>query len=218
MRAPKINAASAIGSTSTNMNRQDRNCRISPDSVGPIAGATEIAMLMLPITTPRRSIGTRVSTVVISSGIIIAVPDACTIRAGSSSQKPGETAASSVPAQNRPMASMYTVRVVSRCSRNPVVGITTAMVSMNAVVSHCPVRALTSRSAISRGSATPMIVSFRITTKAATSRVPMMVRSRALIPVSRGRGAIGGGRHSPSFPSISCCAVVSVCETGGHWI
>ena len=82
------------------MNRQDRNCSTSPEIVGPIAGATEIAMLMLPITTPRRSIGTRVSTVVISSGIIIAVPDACTIRAGSSSQKPGEIAASSVPVQN----------------------------------------------------------------------------------------------------------------------
>ena len=85
-----ISAASAIGSTSTNMNRQDRNCSTRPEIVGPIAGATEMAMLMLPITTPRRSIGTRVSTVVISSGIIIAVPEAWTMRASSSSQKPGE--------------------------------------------------------------------------------------------------------------------------------
>ena len=123
------------------MKRQERNCRIRPDIVGPIAGATEMTMLMLPITTPRRSIGTSVSTVVISSGIIIAVPDAWTTRAASSSQKPGETAASSVPVQNSPIASMKTVRVERRCSRKPVVGMTTAMVSMNAVVSHCTVRA-----------------------------------------------------------------------------
>ena len=74
------------------------------------------------------------------------------------------------------MARRKTVRVDSRCSRKPVVGMTTAIVSMNAVVSHCPVRAATQRSAISRGRATPMIVSFRMTTKAATSRVPMIRR------------------------------------------
>ena len=76
LRAPFTKAARAIGSTSTNMNRQGRYCRINPDRVGPIAGATEMAMLMLPITTPRRSTGTRVSTVVISSGSITAVPEA----------------------------------------------------------------------------------------------------------------------------------------------
>jgi hypothetical protein len=56
---------------------------------------------------------------------------------------------------------------------------TTAMVSMNAVVSHCTVRAEISRSTISRGSATLMIVSLRITTNAATSRIAMTWRSRA---------------------------------------
>ena len=161
------------------MNRQDRNCSTRPEIVGPIAGATEMAMLMLPITTPRRSTGTRVSTVVISSGIITAVPEAWTMRAGSSSQKPGEIAANRVPAENRLMARPKTVRVDSRCSRKPVVGMTMAIVSMNAVVSHCPVRALTERSAISRGRATPMIVSLRMTTNAATSRVPMIRRDCA---------------------------------------
>ena len=51
---------------------------------------------------------------------------------------------------------------------------TTAMVNKNAVVSHCTVWALISSSFISRGSATPMIVSLRITTKAATSSVAMI--------------------------------------------
>ena len=161
------------------MNRQDRNCRTSPDSVGPMAGANEIAMVMFPMTTPRRSAGTSVSTVVISNGIITAVPEACTTRANSSIQKPGETAASKVPAENKPIASMKTVRVEIRCSRNPVVGMTTAIVSMKAVVSHCTVRAEIPRSTINRGSATLMIVSFKITTKAVTSRIAMTWRSRA---------------------------------------
>ena len=43
----------------------------------------------------------------------------------------------SVPSEKRVIAAMNTWRVVKRCSRNPVIGITTAIVSMNAVVSHC---------------------------------------------------------------------------------
>ena len=72
-----------MGKTSPNMYRQDRYCRITPEMVGPIAGATEMTMLTLPITTPRRSTGTRVRIVVISNGNMMAVPDACTIRASS---------------------------------------------------------------------------------------------------------------------------------------
>ena len=41
------------------------------------------------------------------------------------------------------MASMNTARVDSRCRMNPVVGITTAMVSMKPVDSHCTVGAST---------------------------------------------------------------------------
>ena len=69
-----------------------------------MAGATAITMEMLPITTPRRIGGTSVITVVISSGIMIAVPPACTTRAASSTANPGATAASSVPALNNPIA------------------------------------------------------------------------------------------------------------------
>ncbi len=135
-RSPITNVSTAIGSTSPNMKRHDRNCRMIPEIVGPIAGATEMTMLTLPIMTPRRSIGTRVRMVVISSGIMIAVPDACTMRAPRSTQNPGARVAIKVPAQNRPIAAPNTIRVDNRWSRKPVVGMTTAMVSMNAVVSH----------------------------------------------------------------------------------
>ena len=57
----------------------------------------------------------------------------------------------------------------------PVVGITTAMVSMKPVDSHCTVGASTPRSTISRCRATFMMVSLRITTNVATSSVTMMV-------------------------------------------
>ena len=57
-----------------NIQRQSRWARMKPLIVGPSAGATEMTMDILPMTTPRRSGGTKVITVVINSGIMIAVP------------------------------------------------------------------------------------------------------------------------------------------------
>ena len=57
-------------------------------------------------------------------------------------------------------------------------GMTTAIVNMKAVESHCAVLAVISRSVIRRGRATFMIVSFKITTKVAMSRTAMTARSR----------------------------------------
>ncbi len=54
-------------------------------------------MVMLPIRRPRSAAGTSVITVVMSSGIMIAVPDAWTTRAISSIGKPVASAASRVP-------------------------------------------------------------------------------------------------------------------------
>ena len=101
-----------------------------PEMVGPMAGATEMTIEMLPIVRPRVAAGTSVITVVISSGIMIAVPEAWTTRPTSSTPKPGAIAAISVPRLNRDIAGMKTGRVLKRCSRNPVIGMTTAMVSM----------------------------------------------------------------------------------------
>ena len=108
-------------------------------------------------------------TVVMSSGIMIAVPLAWTTRPTSRISKPGAIAAIPVPRLKSDMARMNTVRVLRRCMRNPVVGITTAMVSMNAVDSHWAVLAGMLRSAMTAGIATPMIVSLRNTTNVATS-------------------------------------------------
>ncbi len=75
--------------------------------------------------------------------------------------------------------------------RKPVVGMTTAIVSRNAVVSHWAVAAVMSSSRMSSGRATPMIVSFRMTTKAATTRRAMTAPGRtAGFAVAPG-GAVG---------------------------
>jgi len=86
-----------------------------------------------------------------------------------STGSPGAIAAISVPAQNSDIASMNTGRVLIRWIRKPVIGMTTAMVSRNAVVNHCAALADAFRLAISCGRATAMTVSLRITTKADTS-------------------------------------------------
>jgi hypothetical protein len=125
------------------MKRHEKCSRIRPETVGPMAGATEMAMLTLPMTAPRRAKGTRVRMVVISRGSMIAVPPAWMTLASRRIPKPGATAARAVPPEKRPMASRNTARVDRRCRMKPVVGITTAMVSMNPVDSHCTVGAST---------------------------------------------------------------------------
>src|SRR4051794_30352268 len=55
---------------------------------------------------------------------------------------------------------------------------TTDIVSRKPAVSHCPTAAETCRSVISTGNATLMIVSFRMTTNADTSRTTITVRER----------------------------------------
>ena len=90
------------------------------------------------MTAPRRAGGTSVITVVISSGSMIAVPLACTTRAASSTGNPGASAATSVPALNRPIAVPYRARVGTRRIRNPVIGMITDIVSRKPAVSHWP--------------------------------------------------------------------------------
>ena len=75
-RTPTASATSAMGSTIAKIQRQFRVSRMTPAIVGPIAGASDITMLTRPIMRPRRCGGTTVMRVVMSSGIMIAVPDA----------------------------------------------------------------------------------------------------------------------------------------------
>ncbi len=93
-----------------------------------MAGATDMTIEMLPMVLPRDSGGTSVITVVISSGIMIAVPVAWMTRPTTSSSRPGETAQISVPRLKIDMASMKIGRVLITCSKKPVTGMTTAMV------------------------------------------------------------------------------------------
>ena len=72
-----------------NIHRQSSDPRISPDSVGPMAGATAMTIVMVPIA-PRRSGGINDITVVINNGIMMAVPPARMIRPTNSTGNPGE--------------------------------------------------------------------------------------------------------------------------------
>ena len=74
--APAIRASRAMGRTSQNIQRQWRMSSTTPPTNGPMAGAIAITIEMTPIVRPRRSAGTTLSTVVMSSGIMIAVPTA----------------------------------------------------------------------------------------------------------------------------------------------
>ena len=72
--APRAKAVSAIGSTSQNIHRQSKALRMTPEIVGPTAGATAMTIEIMPIIFPRALAGTRFSTVFVRSGIINAVP------------------------------------------------------------------------------------------------------------------------------------------------
>jgi len=169
-----------------------------------MAGATDITIEILPMVLPRPSGGTSCMTVVISSGIMIAVPVACTTRPTTSSSSPGETAQTSVPIEKIDMARMKIGLVCSRCSRKPVIGITTAMVSRNAVVSHWAALAVTPRSSISCGIATLMMVSLRNTTKVEVSSSAITSRLRAACGAAIGMalGAASGARVSAVMWSL----------------
>src|SRR5690625_1321212 len=149
--APSTRATAAMGSTMRNIHRQDMFASTNPENVGPMAGATEITMEISPMVRPRRETGTNVSTVVINNGSMTAVPLACTTRAATSTGNTGARAPSNVPRVNREIAPMNTDRVEKRVRISPVVGMSTAMVSMNAVVSHCAVAAVTEKVCINAG-------------------------------------------------------------------
>ncbi len=184
--SPITSATTMIGSIITNRWCQVPWARMAPEIVGPSAGAAEITTPTRPITRPRERSGTSARTVVISSGSTIAVPAAWITRAPSSTGKLGAMTASAVPARNSAIARRNTERTDRRVMRKPVVGMTTAMVSMKPVESHCAVTAVIDRSSISTGSATESSVSLRIMTKAETTSTAMIGVTRV---VAAGSGA-----------------------------
>jgi hypothetical protein len=190
-QAPSARLRSAIGRTTRNSQRQLSRERTRPDTVGPIAGATEMTIEMTPMIRPREPGATRLIAVVMSSGIITPVPPACTTRPSSSTPKPGAAAAISVPVLKSPIAATNTWRTLNRSMTNPVAGITTAIVSRKPVVSHWPVAAETFRSLISRGRASDITVSLKMTTKVEMTSRPMRLRSAGLSRCSV-EGAVRG--------------------------
>ncbi len=98
---------------------------------------------------------------------------------------------------NRPERTVNARRVVTRWRNQPVIGMTTARVSMNAVDSHCAARAVISKSCMSRGIALTMMVSLRITTKVAPTRTRRMPVASGCVDVAV--RVVGGGGHVGSF-------------------
>lgn len=126
-------------------------------------------------------------------------------RAPSSTEKVGASIAITVPARNRPIATVNTCRTDSRFMRKPVVGMTTAIVSMKPVESHCAVTAVMDRSAISVGSATDSRVSLRIITKAETTRTAMIGATFTVVG-ARPSMTVVRGSSAPSRVAISASA------------
>jgi hypothetical protein len=81
-----------------------------------------------------------------------------------------------------------------------VIGMTTAMVSRKPLVSHCAVPMVTSRSATSTGSATLMIVSLRIMTKADATSSPMA--SGAFVGTAGTAAPFVSSGRSSAWPDI----------------
>jgi len=119
---------------------------------------------------------------------MMAVPLAWISRPASRLGNAQPSAATRVPALNSDIASANTARVDRRAISQPVTGITTAMVSMNPVVSHWAVRSSMARSAMIRDSATLSAVSLRITTKAPTRST---ASTRTEVGGSRSGAAVG---------------------------
>ena len=90
---------------------------------------------------------------VITSGIRMPAPAACTKRPPSSTGKLGPQAASAVPHVNKIMDVKNSRRVVKRSVRKAVMGTMMALTSVNPVVSHCAVAASTLISDMMDGSA-----------------------------------------------------------------
>jgi hypothetical protein len=117
MVTPRTRASAATGSISRNIQRHCSRSRITPPMVGPVAGATAMTMEITPMVRPRRLAGTTFSTVVNSSGIMMAVPTAWTTRPRTRTRNVGAMAASTVPSRKLTMAMVNTVRSGNRVSR-----------------------------------------------------------------------------------------------------
>ena len=114
---------SAIGTTAK-IHRHEPSWRKHSGNGWAERGATDIASVTLPMTLPR-SRGATVISVVISSGIITAVPLAWTTGRPAAPRSPARGRRDRVPAEKQPMATVNARRVVTRWRNQPVIGMTT---------------------------------------------------------------------------------------------
>ena len=108
-----------------------------------------------------------IASIISSSGIITAVPTAWITRAPSRMPNVGANVASAVPTTKVLIAVSNETRGPNRSMNQPVSGIATAIVSMNAVVSHCALDSTTSNSCMRTAIAGVIVVSLRMTMNAA---------------------------------------------------
>ena len=107
-----------------------------PAAVGPIAGPKAMTMPNSPMAVPCLSTGNVHMSTVMTSGMRIPAPAACTRRPISSTAKLGPQPASALPTVNTPMDTRNSRRVVNRSVRNAVMGIMMAFTRVKPVVSH----------------------------------------------------------------------------------
>ena len=124
-----------------------------PATVGPMAGANAITMLNSPMAVPRFSTGNVSMRTVMTMGMRMPAPAACTRRPSSSTGKLGPQPANRLPHVNMAMDARNRPRVEKRSVRKAVMGIMMAFTSVNPVVSHWAVEASTPISIMTDGKA-----------------------------------------------------------------
>ena len=177
---------------------------ITPATVGPMAGPNAMTMPNRPMAVPRLSTGNVHMSTVITSGMRMPAPAACTRRPSSSTAKLGPQPASALLAVKMAMDTRKSRLVVKRSVKNAVMGIMMALTRVNPVVSHCAVEASTLISAMTDGSAGATTVWFKTVTNVPnTSTANMMICLRdkpiCLIPSAKRRAAANKGALERAF-------------------
>ncbi|MNC30271.1 hypothetical protein D3C75_785510 [compost metagenome] len=123
LSSPTVRSIIRNGMSPQNIHCQLSLSTISPDTVGPSAGATIMTSPTIPMAVPLLAGGMIVNTVLKITGIRIAVPAAWTRRPTSRISNPGAKPAASVPAMNSVIAVVNSWRVVNHCSSSAETGI-----------------------------------------------------------------------------------------------
>ena len=103
-----------IGTFSQKIHCQAMPWVIAPPSTGPTTTARAVTEPKMPIAQPRRCGGTAAFSSASASGMTIAAPTPCTVRAAISAPAPGASAHAAEPAANTPRPTAKTRRLPNR--------------------------------------------------------------------------------------------------------